>query len=266
MKITEVTANVHAVHGSAVNWVLLTDGDAVTLVDSGYPGDHDEVLASLSEIGRRLSDVEAVLVTHAHIDHIGSLPRLLEQHPVPVLTSTTEARHVRREFLEQAGTGDVVKNIWRPRVLPWAMELVRKGATRDRGVPSATDFGSLLGDGGVLAVPGRPTPVVTPGHTSGHTCYLVPGGGAGPRAADEAETRVLITGDALITGHPLSAHTGPQELFGFFHHDLEALDTSLDVIAGVDADVIVPGHGPVHRGSPADAVSELRRRREPGAR
>ncbi len=91
----------------------------------------------------------------------------------------------------------------------------------------------------------------------------MPGGGAGPRAADENDARVLLTGDALITGHMLSAHTGPQELMGFFHHDEAGMDGSLDVIAAVDADVIVPGHGPVHRGSPADAVAEIRRRRTP---
>ena len=90
-------------------------------------------------------------------------------------------------------------------------------------------------------------PVATPGHTSGHTAYLVPG------------ARVLLTGDALVTGHALSSTTGPQELMGFFHHDLDVMDASLDVIAEVDADAIIPGHGPVYRGSPRDAVAQLRR-------
>ena len=243
MKITEAADGVFAVEGSAVNWTLIAEGEALTLVDAGYPGDHDEVLASISEVGRRLSDVEAVLVTHAHIDHIGSLPRLLEQRPVPVLLSPTEARHARREYLEQASTSDVVRNLWRPRVLPWALHIMRKGAMNDRGVPTATDFGEV----DVIDVPGRPVPVATPGHTSGHTAYLVPG------------ARVLLTGDALVTGHRLSSTTNPQKLTGFFHHDLDAMDASLDVIAEVDADVIVPGHGPVYRGSARDAVAQLRR-------
>ncbi|MFZ0141168.1 MAG: MBL fold metallo-hydrolase [Aeromicrobium sp.] len=243
MKITKVESDVFAVEGSAVNWTLIAEGDALTLVDTGYPGDHDEVLASIAEIGRRLSDVEAVLVTHAHIDHIGSLPRLLEQHPVPVLLSPTEARHARREYLEQAGTADVVRNLWRPRVLPWALHIMRKGAMNDRGVPTATDFGEV----DVIDVPGRPVPVATPGHTSGHTAYLVPG------------ARVLLTGDALVTGHRLSSHAGSQRLMSMFHHDEDAMNASLDVIAEVDADTVIPGHGPVHRGSPRDAVAQLRR-------
>src|SRR5688500_7559371 len=112
MKITEVTGDVFAVEGHAANWTLIAEGDALTLVDAGYPGYHDDVLASISEIGHRLDDVEAVLITHAHIDHIGSLPRLLEKHPVPVLLSPSEAGHARREYLEQAGTADVVRNLW----------------------------------------------------------------------------------------------------------------------------------------------------------
>ncbi len=243
MQITEVAPDVFAVEGQTVNWTLIAEGDALTLVDAGWPGYLDDVLASISDIGHRLGDVEAVIVTHAHVDHIGSLPRLLEKHGVPVLLSPTEAPHARREYLEQAGTTDVVRNLWRPRVLPWALHMVRNGAMNDPGVPEATDFGDI----DVIDVPGRPVPIATPGHTSGHTAYLVPG------------ARVLLTGDALVTGHPLSPMTGPQELMGFFHDDLDAMNASLDVIAEVDADAIIPGHGPVHRGSPRDAVAQLRR-------
>ena len=247
MKVTEVAADVFAVEGHTVNWTLIAEGDALTLVDAGWPGYLDDVLASINEIGRRLNDVEAVLVTHAHVDHIGSLPRLLEKHHVPVLLSPTEAPHARREYLEQAGTADVIRNLWRPRVLPWALHMVRNGAMNDPGVPEATGFGTEIGTGDAIDVPGRPVPIATPGHTSGHTAYLVPG------------ARVLLTGDALVTGHPLSSTTGPQELMGFFHHDRDAMNASLDVIAEVDADAIVPGHGPVHRGSPREAVAQLRR-------
>ena len=54
---------------------------------------------------------------------------------------------------------------------------------------------------------------------------------------------VVLTGDALVTGHPLSAVEGPQLLRGFFHHDPAATPAALDVLASLPADVIGPGHG-----------------------
>lgn len=49
--IVEVAAGIHLVHGSNTNWVILTEGDAVTLIDTGYPGDRPDVLASLDALG-----------------------------------------------------------------------------------------------------------------------------------------------------------------------------------------------------------------------
>lgn len=240
MRITEVASGVHAVESEAVNWTLVTGGDALTLIDAGYPGDHDTVVASIREIGHQVSDVQAVLVTHAHIDHIGSLPQLLAEHSVPVLTSEREAAHVRREHLEQATPLDVTKNLWRPGAVRWSMTLMRLGAMKDVSVPSATAFEPPLD------LPGRPVPIDTAGHTSGHTAYLLP------------DARVLVTGDALVNGHPLLRRTGPQRLPGFFDHDPANVERAYDAIAAVDADVIIPGHGPVFRGTPAEAVAELR--------
>ena len=83
-----------------MNWTILTDGDAVTLIDAGYPGDLDGVLHSLTSIGHRPEQVAAILLTHAHIDHIGSLPGLARHGcSAPVLASPSEARHARREYL-----------------------------------------------------------------------------------------------------------------------------------------------------------------------
>lgn len=238
--VTEVADGVHFVQGKAVNWTLLTDGDAFTLVDAGYPGDRDAVLWSIEHAGLSLDQLAAVLVTHAHVDHIGSLPKLLDGREVPVLTSETESRHARREFLEQATPAQVASAAWRPRVLAWSLHVVAAGGMTKAGVPRAQAFS---GDG-PLDVPGRPVPVVTPGHTSGHTCYHLPYAG------------VLITGDALITGHPTVAHTGAQVLAGMFHHDVDANRRSLEQLRSLSGTVLLPGHGAPWHGSYADAVDE----------
>lgn len=241
--VTEVADGVHFVQGKAVNWTLLTEGDAVTLVDAGYPGDRDPVVSSIERIGLSIDQLAAVLVTHAHVDHIGSLPKLLEGRDIPVLTSETESRHARREFLEQATPLQVASAAWRPRVLAWSLHVVAAGGTSKAGVPQARAFG---GDG-PLDVPGHPIPIVAPGHTSGHTCFHLPHAG------------VLITGDALVTGHPTVARTGPQLLAGMFHHDLAENRRSLEQLRSLSGDVLLPGHGAPWRGSYADAVDEALR-------
>jgi glyoxylase-like metal-dependent hydrolase (beta-lactamase superfamily II) len=241
--VTEVADGVHFVQGKAVNWTLLTEGDAVTLVDAGYPGDRNAVLWSIERIGLSIDQLAAVLVTHAHVDHIGSLPKLLEGRDIPVLTSETESRHARREFLEQATPLQVASAAWRPRVLAWSLHVVAAGGTSKAGVPQASAFS---GDG-PLDVPGRPVPIVAPGHTSGHTCFHLPHAG------------VLITGDALVTGHPTVARTGPQVLAGMFHHDLAENRRSLERLRSLSGDVLLPGHGAPWRGSYAEAVDQALR-------
>ncbi|GAA0965831.1 MBL fold metallo-hydrolase [Actinocorallia libanotica] len=241
--LTRVADGVHFVNTGSANWTILTEGRSATLVDAGYPGDLPAVLWSLERLGHRPEDLAAVLVTHAHVDHIGSLPELLRRAPhAKVLTSAAEARHVRREFLEQATPFDVVANLWRPGFLPWALHIVRAGALRDVRVPAAEAFPAA----GPLDVPGRPVPVPTPGHTSGHTCYHLPEAGA------------LITGDTLVTAHPTSRSAGPQLLASLFHHDEPAVRAALDVLEPLPAGLLLPGHGPHLAASPADAVALVR--------
>ncbi|MTV25097.1 MBL fold metallo-hydrolase [Nitriliruptoraceae bacterium ZYF776] len=241
--MTQVAAGVHLVVGRAVNWVVLVEGRDAVLIDAGYPRDADDVEVSLAEAGVRLEQLVAVLVTHAHVDHIGGLPELLRRRPVPVLTSPREAAHARREFVEQVSPVTVAANLWRPRVLPWSATAVRRGGTRHVRVPEASD----LEPGVPLDLPGRPVPIVVPGHTSGHTCFHLP------------DVGVVVSGDALVTGHPTSADDGPQLLPAFFHQDPAEARASLDRLASLAAEVTLPGHGPVHLGPIAQAVERARR-------
>lgn len=243
MDTVQIADGAYAVVGRLVNWVVLVDGDALTLVDAGYPGQLDALEASVRALGHRLEQVEAVLVTHAHVDHVGTLPELVARHATPVLTGAVEAAHARREFLEQAGVSAVLAKAWRPRWARWLVGAARVGVAREVAVPSA----AALDQAAALDLPGRPVPVPTPGHTTGHTAFGLPAVGA------------VITGDALVTGHPTSARPGPQLLDDVFHHDTSrARDAGLDALAALDADVVVPGHGPVHRGPVADAVARAR--------
>ncbi|MEV7080914.1 MBL fold metallo-hydrolase [Streptomyces sp. NPDC093516] len=240
--IVRVDSNVYAVTGSNTNWIIVKDGDSCVLVDTGYPGDRDGVLASLDAVGLDPRSVQAVLVTHAHNDHIGAAEHLRDTYNVPVVMHQDEVPHARRDFLDQVSIGQVLKHAWRPGVLPWAVHALRAGGTTHVPVYEPVPFPAP----GPLDLPGTPVPVHTPGHTKGHSAYHLPGSG------------ILITGDALVTAHPTSPIAGPQLLPDMFHTDRARALGSLDLLEGLDADTILPGHGPVHRGPVKKAVLAAR--------
>ena len=67
----------------------------------------------------------------------------------------------------------------------------------------------------------------------------------------------MITGDGLVTGHAVSRRTGPQLIMAMFNHG--DADAGLTPLEGLDADLVLPGHGDPWRGPVADAVAQARR-------
>ena len=239
-ELDEVAADVFLCRGADVNWVVLRDGRDVTLIDTGYPGYLPDVERSVRRVGSAPEQIRAVLLTHAHVDHLGGARPLADTYGCPVYADEVEARHARREFLQQATPADVAKNLWRPGALPWLRRVLGAGALRPVAAPSAQPFP------GVLDVPGHPVPVPTRGHTSGHTAYHLPA------------ARAVVTGDELVTGHALLRGERPALLPGFFNHGDPR--TALAPLRDLDAELILPGHGPAVRRRVRDAVDEAVRR------
>ncbi len=230
--LTAVTDRVHFVHTDLVNWTLVSgsDGDGVMLIDAGFPGSRADVVDSLDHLGFGVQDVRAILLTHAHIDHFGSAIWFAGEHGTPVYCHAAEVGHSKREYLEQASPVDIAAHVWQPKWLKWSVSIIGKGALTRDGIPTTAPLTENIAAG----LPGAPKPIPTPGHTGGHCSYLVDG--------------VLVSGDALVTDHPLASRRGPQLLPPMFNHDEDRCRRSLAALAALDAEVLVPGHGPVWRG------------------
>jgi glyoxylase-like metal-dependent hydrolase (beta-lactamase superfamily II) len=239
--VSPVSEGVAFVEGRASNWVILTSDTRTALIDTGYPGDWDDLCASLRAVGRDIRDVDSVYVTHGHVDHIGSAERLRGEHHAVIFASEPEAGHVRRDYLEQVGIGKALGVATTARGRSWLAHVLTNGGLSKVAVTEVTVFP----DGPGLAGPVEMVPIVVPGHTTGHTAYHLP------------SARALVTGDALVTGHPLSSRTGPQMLAAMFHHDLESARRSLPALTACDASTILPGHGPMMRMTPTEAISRL---------
>src|SRR5712672_2817295 len=149
---TAITDTVHFVHTDLVNWTLVTDGNGVILIDAGFPGSRDDVLASLRQLGLGVDDLRAILLTHAHIDHLGSAIWFAKTHGTPVYCHADEVGHAKREYLEQASPIDVAMRIWRPRWALWTAHLVRDGGLSREGIPTAQPLTAEVAAG----LPGQP--------------------------------------------------------------------------------------------------------------
>ena len=219
-----------------MNWTLITDSSGVLMIDAGFPGSRADVLASLNTLGFGPDDVRAILLTHAHIDHLGSAIWFAKTHNTPVYCHADEVAHAKRDYLQQASPADLVSHAWRPSWLKWSLEVAAKGGLVRAGIPGTRALTPEI----AATLPGQPSALPTPGHTDGHCSYLVDG--------------VLVAGDALITGHPLATRRGPQLLPAMFNHDDAQCVRSLDELAAAGTDLLIPGHGEVWTGPIREAV------------
>jgi len=155
--------------GNMINSYAFREPDGtITLVDVGlrWIGAR-RIRAGLAAIGARPGDVGRIVVTHAHVDHVGSLARVVADTGAEVVAHEREAPYLRDGRTPRA---------------------VKKKPSR---IPAVAVAGQFL-DGALLPVAGGLRVVHTPGHTPGHVSLL------------HEPTGVLVTGDALFNVRAIS--------------------------------------------------------------
>jgi glyoxylase-like metal-dependent hydrolase (beta-lactamase superfamily II) len=227
---------------SVVNSYLFEDGGQVTIVDAAVPGLYDDLALELHAMGRTVADVRALLLTHGHTDHIGFAQRLHRTHGTPLWVHELDAALARGEVPNPAKWRGPTRLSPLLGFLWWTM---RHGGLRIPRIEQVSTFG----DGATLDVPGSPRVVLVPGHTAGSAALHFPA------------HRTLAVGDAFATYAVTSGRHGPQ--LAPFTADYEQAMASLDRLAGIDADLLLPGHGDEWKGAPAEAVRLVRQNTPP---
>jgi glyoxylase-like metal-dependent hydrolase (beta-lactamase superfamily II) len=222
----EVAEGVHRVTGGVCNFYLVEEGGRLLLVDAGAPRDWDLLVRTLPALGRRLEDLEAVLVTHAHSDHTGFAERARATAGVPVWIHEADAA-VAKGAKPGKNDGRNSRYLLRVEFYRTLFSLTRRGALRMIPVERLSAFG----DGETLQLPGSPRVVHAPGHTPGNAALLL------------ERRRVLLTGDVLATRNPLTGRDGPQIMPSGLNRDTPQALRSLDLLEPIPADVLLPGHG-----------------------
>lgn len=229
-----------------VNFYSVEERGRLTIIDAGLPKHAETLDAGLRSIGRELSDIEALVLTHAHPDHIG-IAGFLRDRDVPVYVHRKDAGMLANGGKPTEGKPEKSMLAYAGHVTMWHLmaHLVRGGLAH---LPKIEDP-ILFEDGEVLDVPGRPRVVHTPGHSDGH-CSLV-----------LDERRVLFAGDALCTWNPLTGREGPQLAPAAFATSTEQASRSLTRIERIDCDLVLPGHGDPWTDGAASAVARARNAR-----
>jgi glyoxylase-like metal-dependent hydrolase (beta-lactamase superfamily II) len=232
----EVAPGIHRLGNELVNYYLVEADGGLLVVDAGLAGFYDELEGLLRSRGRTVADIDALLLTHAHPDHVGIAERV-RQAGVPVRVHEADA--------DQARTGKS-----HPReggILPYVRHRAfwRLMATAARNGGLKTVKIAEVAPLGELDVPGRPRAIHTPGHSPGHVVFHFEQLGA------------LIAGDALCTYNPLTGRPGPQLMPRAFAWSNDQALESLSRLEDLEG-VVLPGHGDPWTGGAAAAVARAR--------
>ncbi len=214
---------------------LLEDerGGGVTLVDPGPTSSLDGLRRALAERGRRVDEVEAILLTHIHLDHAGATGTIVrESGRARVYVHERGAGHLidPSRLLASAARiyGDQMDCLWgeMPPVPPSSVHALRGGER--------------------IAIAGRELLVeYLPGHASHHVGFF----DAATRTAFVGDTGGIRVGAPLVVMPP----TPPPDV------DLEAWDESLDRILAWEPERLFVTHFGSF-GGPREHVAALRAR------
>jgi len=241
MLFRDVAPGVHRVHDCFTNWYLVEDDGGITIVDSGVPSSWDSLQGALRELGRPAADVKALVLTHAHFDHVGFAERARQELRIPVYVHDNDVpltRHPWRYDHERARTRYVLTQ---PRALPIVAAFLRHRAFWPRPIGAVVRYTN-----GTLPVPGAPRVVPTPGHTLGHCALHLP------------DRDTVIAGDALVLLDPYTGRTGPRMVARAATVDSARNRESLAALAATGARTVLTGHGEPWTGGAEAAVAAAR--------
>lgn len=150
-------------HGNIIHPTLLWDQEMAVLIDTGFPGQIEDLNVAMDKAGVSFDKLKVVILTHQDIDHIGILPEILQNCGSNI---KVYAHELDKPYIQ----GDL------PLLKDGQIENPPKGKVDD-----------ILIDSQELPYCGGIRVIHTPGHTPGHiSLYL-------------RQSKTLVAGDSMYS-------------------------------------------------------------------
>ena len=166
-KVMEISKGVEMLHlefhGNIIHPTLLWDEEMAVLIDTGFPGQIEDLRAAMEKVGVSFDKLKVLILTHQDIDHIGTLPEILQEcgSNIKVYAHELDKPYIQGE-----------------------LSLLKDGHLES---PPTGKVDNTLKDGQELPYCGGIRIIHTPGHTPGHiSLYL-------------KQTKTLIAGDSMYS-------------------------------------------------------------------
>jgi glyoxylase-like metal-dependent hydrolase (beta-lactamase superfamily II) len=223
---------IHRVEDAYTNWYLVEHDDRLTVVDAGVPTSWRSFQDALRRLRRSPDDVDAVVLTHAHFDHVGFAERARRELGVPVYVHENDVPLTQHPWRYDHERPRSLYFATQVRALPIVATLLRNRAFWPASIGAVKRYssGSAFVNG-KLPVAGSPRVIFTPGHTLGHCALHFP------------DRDAVIVGDAFVTLDPYTARTGPRVVARAATADSERALDSLEALAATGARTALVAHG-----------------------
>ena len=220
----EIVEGIHRVDEASANMAhanvyLVINGEEVAIIDTGTAGNAKKTVEYVQKLAHQPADVKTIILTHFHMDHMGSAKELKDLTNAKVAAHTEDADYI-------AGT----KPLPKPKNI-----LFRAVSSFVRPVSVQVDI--ILKEGDKIA---NLTVFHTPGHTPGSIMLL------------DEERKVLFAGDTLrYDGKKVSGAPGQ------FSADSNQVKESITKASTLSFDIMLPGHGEPLRPNASEKVREF---------